>query len=92
MRPDVVNHDDVRVIQAAGAHLQRKTPQPVGIGGKGSGQNFDGHLTADAGIAGAIYLAHASSADELEDLVMTQMSADQPHRGHPAQNSNLILP
>jgi hypothetical protein len=44
------------------AAFQRKPLQPVRVGREGSGKNLDGNVAVEAGIAGAVHLAHTARA------------------------------
>jgi hypothetical protein len=52
-----------------GTRLLLEAPQAIGIGGEGSGQNFDGDIASQALVAGAINLAHTASADQRDYFV-----------------------
>ena len=69
-----VDRRDVRMIQR-GEHL-RLAPEAgdsLWIGREGLGQDLDRDLATELGVAGAIHLAHAASADGGEDLVRTDV-------------------
>jgi len=75
---DVVDDDDVRVVQAGGQlRFAREAQAPIGVGGKLRGQDLEGDVSIEPGIAGPVDLAHASAAKGGDDLV----HADQRPRG-----------
>jgi len=43
-----------------------------GIGGEAGGENFQGDVAGEAGVAGSIDLAHAADADKRFDFVRTE--------------------
>ncbi len=61
---DVMNGEDVRVIERGhGARLLLEATETVGFAGEGLGNNFQSDIAAEASIARAIDLAHASGAE-----------------------------
>src|SRR5262249_30520458 len=74
---DVVNGQNVGVIESAcGPSLLLETLQARGIRGDAGRQNFNRHVTSDAGISRAIDLAHASGPEETDNLVRAEYSPD----------------
>src|SRR5215207_3362163 len=67
---ETVNLRDVRMVQR-GQRLRfaREAREPIGNGRKGLGQDLQGHVAIEFGVARAIHLAHASGADGRDDLV-----------------------
>ena len=49
--------------------------QPVGVGTEPLGNDFDGDIAREAGVACVIHLAHAACADERNDFIHTEASA-----------------
>jgi hypothetical protein len=61
VRADVEDGDHVRVgDRGGGARLALETLQAVGIGRDAIGQDLEGHVAAEAGVAAAVHLAHAT--------------------------------
>ena len=52
--------------------LAGESPQMFGIMGRGRRQDFDGDVAIEAGIAGAIHLAHATGSELLEDAIRAE--------------------
>ena len=70
MLADVVDAEDIGMIERGdGAGFLLETPQAVGIGGEGGGQNLDGDVASQALIAGAVNFAHSASSDERNEFV-----------------------
>jgi hypothetical protein len=70
MSSDVVNDQNVGMIEGAGrAGLLLEALQADRIGCERTGENLDCDLAIQAGIAGAIHFAHATSADWRMDLI-----------------------
>ena len=57
-----------------GARLTLEPLPDLGTVGRTFRQDFDGDRPMQAGVNGAVHLAHASSADRGEDLVRAQTS------------------
>ncbi len=67
---DVVNAENIGMIERGnGTRFLLKTPQAVGIGGEGSGQNLDGDIASQALIACAVNFAHTAGADQRNEFV-----------------------
>ena len=68
---------DVRVVEA-GEHLRfpLEPSEAVRVGGEGVGEDFQGDVSAELGVGGAIDLPHAPLADEGGDVVMAEAGAD----------------
>ena len=60
-----------------GEHLRLalEARQAIGVAGHGLGQHLDGDVALQAGIAGAIHLAHPAFAQFRDDLVCTEVLA-----------------
>ena len=70
IRPDVVEMADVGVVERGnGTGFTGKPLGELGVG------NFDRDIPIQTGIVGAIHLAHATLADEREDLVGAEFVA-----------------
>ena len=54
------------------ARFQLEASQSIEIRRIRGGQNLDGDVPADPGIVRAIHFAHASGADELDDLMRAE--------------------
>ena len=64
---------DVRVIQRRQRpRFTFESRQALWIGREGLGQDLDGDVAPEVGIARAIHLAHATRAEQADDLVMGQ--------------------
>lgn len=60
---NVIDGDDVGVIEGGGrARFLLEATQAIGIVGIGSGQDFDGYVAPEPGIASTVHLAHAAGA------------------------------
>ena len=67
---NVVHDGDMRMVERCRcARLLIKPRQPLAIGAKLRGQHLDRHLATQTRIRGQPHLAHAASAELLEDLV-----------------------
>ena len=67
---DVVNAENIGMAECGdGTGFLLETPEAVGIGGEGGGQNLDGDIASQALIAGAVNLAHSASTDECNEFV-----------------------
>jgi hypothetical protein len=79
---DVEDGDDVGVGESSGgAGLGLEAAEPVGGGLSVGGDELDRHLASEAGVAGAVDLAHAPGAERLHDLVGTEpCPGSQRHR------------
>ena len=55
--------------EAGRPRLLLEPAQPVGVLRDGLGQDLDGDVAAEAGVAGAVDLAHAAGPDGAHDLV-----------------------
>jgi hypothetical protein len=58
---------------AGGARLLLETPEAVRISGQSAGEDLDGNLAPEAGVLGAINLAHAASAERREHFVRAKL-------------------
>lgn len=68
--PDVVHGQDVGMVQrAGGAGFLLEATDAFGVLGDRGGQDLDRHFAPEAGVAGAIDLAHPAGADERQDLI-----------------------
>jgi len=59
-----------------GAGLLLEAAQAIGIVAQLGREDLDGDVAAEAGVAGAVHLAHPPGPDQVEDLVRPQ-----PHAG-----------
>jgi len=65
--------DDIRMVQSCcGLSLEFKSTQTVGLMRTICSQDFDGDLTFQRQVAGAIYLAHPACSEERDYLIGTQ--------------------
>ena len=82
--PEVVDGHDVGVGQRGdGLGFALEAGQAVGVFRDLGRQDLDGDDAVEVGVAGLVDLAHASGADDLEDLVVTQTCAGLDiHRWH----------
>ena len=73
---DVEERADVRVVELRdGARLALETGADLGGRGQARGQHLDRDIAAEAGVVGAIDLAHAAGAKGGEDPVGTELGA-----------------
>ena len=71
---DVENGNDVGMVQRGDrSRLLLKSPQAIGIGGKGLLQNFQRHVAQQTRIVRAINFAHSAGADQRNDFVWTKL-------------------
>src|SRR5262249_26275528 len=76
VRADIEHGKDVRVVYRRGrARFLFEAAEPVGVGGDGDRENLDGHIAAQARVAGAIDLAHPASAEGTDNLVRAEANA-----------------
>ena len=67
---DVEDREDVRVVEGARRpRLALEALEPVGVDRGRARQHLDRDVAAEAGVAGAIHLTHASCAEQTTDLV-----------------------
>jgi hypothetical protein len=60
--PDVKNRKNVGMVERGGSTgFLRETLQAVGVGGKRNGENLDGDVSVEAGVARPVHLAHSAS-------------------------------
>ena len=70
MGADVVDGEDVGVVEGGdGAGLELEALEAVGVGGDVVVEDLEGDVAAEAGVAGAVDLAHAAGPEQLDDLV-----------------------
>ena len=75
-RTDVEHRNDVGMIQAAGGARFAAEPRARFPGRSAvRRRNLHRHVAAEAGIMGAIDLAHPSGAEQLDDLIRPQPAA-----------------
>ena len=74
-RTDVEHRHDVGMIQAAGGARFAAEPRHAFRVGRRPAEDLDRHVAAEAGIMGAIDLAHPSGAEHLDDLIRPQPAA-----------------
>src|SRR5262249_34942661 len=73
LRAHVVDGEDIGVVQGAWRlDVLLETTQPVGVLGEAGRQHLDGHLAANARVAGAVDLAHAAGAERRQNFVWTE--------------------
>ncbi len=72
-----------------GSRLALEAPAELRIGGRLIGNYFDSDIAAEAGIASAIYLAHAAGADEADDLIGAEANAGR--ESHDMAGSRKII-
>jgi hypothetical protein len=73
---DVVDGKDVGVVEGGeGAGLALEAAQPLGVGGGVLGEDLEGDLAAEAGVAGPVDFPHAPGAEGCEDLVRADAAA-----------------
>ena len=73
-----VNRADVGMIQRGKhARFALKPRAPLSVARKHGGQNLDGDIAAEFGIARAIDLTHAASAEQREDPIRADLAPDQ---------------
>jgi hypothetical protein len=83
---DVVESTDVRMIQAGNrSRFALKTLAQFGSIGEVIGQDFDGYGALQAGIAGAVHLAHPARANCREDFEGAQTFASEDRQRAAAQ-------
>ena len=67
---DIKDRKDVGVVEGGrGAGFLREALQAVGVGGKRRGQNLDGDVALQAGVAGAVHLAHSTCTERRLNFV-----------------------
>ena len=57
------------------ARLPAEAREPIGVVGKGRRQGLDRDITTQAGIVGAIDLAHPTGAERRDDFVRSKATA-----------------
>ena len=79
---DVEEGEEVRMVQRArGACFALEALQAVAVVGERRGQQLDRHLAAEAGVAGAIHLAHAPGPERAENLVGAETASGREQHG-----------
>ena len=74
VRANVVNRNDIRVAERGdGARLAFEALATVAVGHPDSGENFDRHVAAKAGIVSPVDLAHAAGAQHTDDLIGAEL-------------------
>lgn len=53
----------------------------LGVGGEGGGQDFESDIAAEAGVAGAVHLAHAAGAERRLDFVRAELGSGRKSHG-----------
>ena len=72
LRADVVKNADVGMVQAGhGARLAFEALATCWIAGELGRQDFNGNRSVEAGVTGAIHLAHPACTEWRKDLVRT---------------------
>jgi hypothetical protein len=80
----VVDRDHVGVRERGHrAGLLLQAPERAGVHAARARQHLDGDLASQAAVAGAVDLAHAASAEELDDLVEAPAVDELRGRGAP---------
>ncbi len=69
------------VQRSQGPRLALELAQAIGVAGDVLRQDLDGDGAIEAGVAGAVDLAHAPGADQAEDFVWTQARASSQRHG-----------
>jgi hypothetical protein len=64
-----------------GARIALEAAAPIDVGGAFLAKNFDGQVAVEAGIAGAIDLAHATRTQEGPDLIVAETGIDRKWQG-----------
>ncbi len=73
---DVVDGEDVGVVEGGdGAGLALEAAQPLGVGGGIVGEDLEGDVAPEAGVAGPVDLPHTSGAEGCHDLVRADAAA-----------------
>ena len=76
-----VDGGDVGVIEGGeGLRFALEAGAVVGVGGQSLGENLDSDVAVELGVTGAVDLAHASFAEEVENLVVGQGFAGEQGR------------
>ena len=76
----IVDGDDARVIEGRGGPgFLREAALALRIGDPIGGQNFNGDVAIEAGVAGLVDRTHAAFAELLDDLKVRQFVPDQSH-------------
>src|ERR1700737_3636237 len=70
------------MVQDSGClRLLLETPETVGIGGKGAGQNLDRDVPSQARVPRAVHLSHSSRANHGDDLVRAEAGSRGKRHG-----------
>ena len=66
-----------------GEHLRLalEAREPIGVGGKDRGQDFQRDVATKPGVAGTVDFAHPAGADRHQDFVAPQFRSRRQHRG-----------
>ncbi len=73
MRANVKDSQNVGMVEGGGrAGLLFEAMEAVRVCGKRGGQNLDGDVASQPRITGAIHLAHAPGAKEVDDFVRAE--------------------
>jgi hypothetical protein len=73
---EIVNRQDVGMIERRdGLRLLLESAQSLRIARERCGQNFDGDIPVETGVARAIHLAHAAGSGRSDDLVWANACA-----------------
>ncbi len=76
LRADVVQRADVGMIQRRNrAGLALHALFQFGVGGKMIGENLDGDVASEAGVAGAVHLAHSTRTEGRLNFVGAELAA-----------------
>ncbi len=76
MRSDIMHGENVGMIESSdGTGFLLEAAQTVSVRRKGRGKNFDGDDAIEAGVAGAIDLAHTAGAERCKDFIRAEFRA-----------------
>jgi hypothetical protein len=68
--PEVMERTDVRMIESGDRpRLDQEAIEPSRLTGPGVRDHLDGDITVEAGVAGAVHLAHSTAAQQGDDLI-----------------------
>src|SRR5208283_4359622 len=73
---DVVDSENVGMVERRDrARFLLKTAQAVGVFGQSLGQNLDGDVAAESGVARAVHFAHPARSERRNNFVRTELRA-----------------
>lgn len=83
--------DDTGMVERGnGFRFALEACAPLGIGRRGSWEDLDGDLAAQARVASPVHLAHATDADGGENLVGAE--SDTSRQGHLHPSMGIVPP